>query len=218
MAKRKRKNGEAESPENDVTPNGVDEAQPATDTVDVKAKAAQFVEQRRPKYFDALAEAKAAAETTSSSAWITVYRQAMTTHRAIVMQRIGEIREACDNISDHGTKEDTEKVIKEATKGVADEREKHEAWHKRSVQPFSDKVERCGEIRRAIIQAAEDAERESPITDDGLTGATKAIVDTWPEANWHEGDGIVSIRPPKVKAEGEAPADEVPKRPEPMFD
>lgn len=156
-------------------------------------RAEKFVAEFQEKYSIAISEAREAAQTTQTPAWLDNYRQQRAFHDKIIRDTAKSIENCGKRICDHDTSEDEEKEIKDAVKTMSEERIRYQAWKSRSVYPYQSKAERCVELLTEVNRSARRDEDAMGLTHNGLASAVAELTDKWPKAHWDSEAGTVSV-------------------------
>lgn len=166
-----------------------------TDQDDKPSRGELFVAEWQEKYGVALEEARAAADTTGTAAWQRVYAENREAHRRRTRGECMAIGLAAEAIREQGgSTEDDEKQIKDCVKRLSEEREQHEAWLSRAVQPYQIPAENAADLIRKCNFAADETERNAPLANSGLADEVRAITATWPKVKFDSGTGIVTVQ------------------------
>lgn len=160
---------------------------------DLHEKAEAFVAEKQMAYSDAITAARAASETTNTPAWLENYAIEMESHQRVINGHCDVIVNSAKFMQITGVDEEQEKAIKTEVKGLSEERIRHDAWHDRTVYPYSSKVDTCKDILKSIAHDARDAEDKNPLVYRGFADAVAEITNTWPKAHWDKKTGIVKI-------------------------
>lgn len=157
-------------------------------------KAEKFLAERREKYFAALDNARAASDTTNTIAWQSNYKEQTRFHRGVISAAAKTLENVADILKSRESDEELEKEINDAKKSLTEERIRWTAWLRRTVEPYSDTVKNCDEKRNEAVALAREAERSTPLVENGLAEAVRKIVASWPKPEWNFESGVVSIR------------------------
>lgn len=159
----------------------------------LEERAEIFLAEWQSKYSNAIAEARAAAETTSTAAWQENYLKEMTDHRKVVRDNALVAISTLKAIADTDTCEAHEKDVKEAIKTMCEERIRHDAWVARCVLPYARTANRCQELLNSIETTVDVEEKNTALLNRGLSNAVMKMVQQWPRARWIEKTGQVVI-------------------------
>ncbi len=161
-------------------------------------QASVFVATHEAAYLEALAAACEAATTTLTMAWQAGYQRAMRLHRANVDDQTNAIEAEVEIIHREDTFKDCEKNIRDAAKGLADERVSHGAWRARTIGPYQATVDQCNSILQGAIRDAEQNEREQPLISLGLADEVRRLTDDWKSVAWNDETGVIEITDPQT--------------------
>ena len=162
---------------------------------DVTQEAEKQVAEIQQRYSEAVSAARKAADTTSTEAWQANYAEQRRWTARVITEALAIITSTCKAIEAGGTTEDWEKGIKDAVKGLTEERERSAAWVRRAVDPYSATVLACDDLRSTAQRDARRMEDANPLTSRGLVEAVNVIVQKWPVPIWDEVSGVVRILP-----------------------
>ena len=149
-----------------------------------RPNAETFVAETQKKFFDLVHDLRAAAKMTATEGW------------QAVKQLAENIAAEAKYIAEHGTTEENEKAIKEAVKGLADEREIHGAWWLRTVQKIETAAKNAADMRHEIKTAARAEEKDRGLIANGLGDEVADIVNRWEVVDWDADLGVVTVTIP----------------------
>ena len=161
-----------------------------------RPNAESFVAETQKKFFDLVHDLRAAAKMTATEGWQSAYRQNIDNNRRAVKQLAENIAAEAKYIAEHGTNEENEKAIKEAVKGLADEREIHGAWWLRTVQKIETAAKNAADMRHEIKTAARAEEKDRGLIANGLGDEVAEIVNRWSLVDWDAELGVVTVTEP----------------------
>lgn len=159
----------------------------------IEEKAEKFLAEYQEKYSTAISDAREAAATTATPAWQSNYLAQVAAHDKCVRDLASTISNAGKRIADFDTDEENEKEVKDAVKGLQDERIRHQAWRNRTISPYESRANRCAEILETTRREAQRLEQAEGLIWHGLTSEVVKITGKWPVAEWSEGAGIVTV-------------------------
>lgn len=153
-----------------------------------------FVADHHGKFKIAIEAAREAEATTATPGWRATYDGNMKRHRQRVKLLAEGIEANAKRVGAYDTDEDTEKSIKDATKGLGEEREAYASWRDRAVSPYELAALNVEHMKEAIIRDADRRESSTGLTAHGLPAEVKAIVGAWPDAAWDNDLGTVTVQ------------------------
>lgn len=169
-------------------------AHPACQSQPDPDRAEHFVADAQLRFSSAIDRCKQAASVTAQQFWQDQYVTRRLDHRRAIAAEANAIKSMLEEIAAADTSEEREKVIKEAVKAMAEERARHEAWEFHTVSAYRSSVDEARGIRDSIVRHARQVEQESEPMHHGLGDEVAALVAKWPQAEWNEDTGVVSVK------------------------
>jgi hypothetical protein len=130
--------------------------------------------------------------TTNTPGWQAAYAAEMERHTKTITAFAKQIKGDAAAIETNGISEATEKAIKDSVKLLTNEREGHQAWLARQIQPLIDLCNKALGVIDQLIADAKNIEAAQPLLYAGLTGHVRDQVNArMPRWDWDPKSGRV---------------------------
>jgi hypothetical protein len=176
------------------------------DQAEMRGRGVEFVNAAIGKdWNEAIAKAERAETFTQTEHWQAQYRTETARYSGHQAQILEGARSVLDRISTSKTSDEEIDALKQCVKDLTALHGERSVWDARMVAPLRSIAARVKGLKDKALSAAQDAERENPLHEGGLTKDVAAVVARLHSVRREESTGLLIVE--RADAEALEPTD-----------